>query len=772
MKLKYKIMTSLAVVAVIGTGFAAWHFGDQTEAEVKVSVSVAGYSKIGPVEVVANPLYTLDTLNEGVDSNILQFTANYDPLEAEDSIDVSKVVLTYRVTFQGGLDTYVYPYEETSANSGISEGTCQNGVAVNQVVKWRSGKNPANMIEYNSLKDLLSNFNILIEVYANLGEVEEPEPEPLSAPDSIQISGAIEDQEIEIGNPIQLSSSSTLLGSSEGVSQDVLWASSDDETASVDQTGLVTGIAAGPVTISATYSPSSPLKRLGGDVVAQIDLIIVEPADIVPASVEINPDSLSVVEGATSSSLSAVVKNAAGDELEHDVIWSVINGTGSASISADRKVTGVSVGTAVVRATAQGSSVYGECAVTITAAAPVATYIEFAEDYAPSVFVSYTTQLEVIVEDQNHDPYVGAAITWSVPNILEQDIVEVSSSGLVEGLEAGTATVRATLPNGSYAEVEVSVSVRPSASQIIISTPDNVTSIVDGQTLALSALVAAADGVDYGYPQTVNYRATVEPNDYITVNLTTGVVTAKKPTPVGEPVRVNVTLAILSLSAYIDLTITEADPILTSVVIETPTKTELEVGETLQLVGYAANQYTSPMPLAALIWESSQPTSLSVTDGLIEAHEYYDGTIVITATSVDVPTLSASVNITIAEEGESGGTPLAIWSSTILSSLKSTFPGASDYLPDELTTLVAEYYTTIPWYTNNSTTGDFQIGPVETTAERTAEKEHIIAQFVALGWVTDGDVYKDPSNSCKLTIKNTGTASVGYRLRMYFDKIA
>jgi uncharacterized protein YjdB len=140
------------------------------------------------------------------------------------------------------------------------------------------------------------------------------------------------------------------------VGRAILWTTSEPSVASVSSTGLVTAIAPGNATITATSEGKTGTAT-----------ITVNPIPV--ASVTVAPPDPNVVIGGTIQ-LSATPRSSTGQVLtERAVSW----GTGApsiATVASNGTVTGVSVGTAVIFASVEG--VIGTATVTVRQV-PVAT---------------------------------------------------------------------------------------------------------------------------------------------------------------------------------------------------------------------------------------------------------------------------------------------------------------------------------------------------------------------------------------------------------------
>src|SRR5439155_15837556 len=110
--------------------------------------------------------------------------------------------------------------------------------------------------------------------------------------------------------------------------------------ASVSATGLVTGVAVGAVTITATSEGQSGTAS-------------VTVANVPVASVAISPSAPNMYVGSTVQ-LTATPKDASGNVLTgRTVTWTTSSGA-VATVSASGLVTGVAVGAATITATSEG----------------------------------------------------------------------------------------------------------------------------------------------------------------------------------------------------------------------------------------------------------------------------------------------------------------------------------------------------------------------------------------------------------------------------------
>src|SRR5690349_7292709 len=221
----------------------------------------------------------------------------------------------------------------------------------------------------------------------------------------------------------------------------ISWSSSDNTIATVNGSGLVTGVAAGTVTITATSEGKSGTAS-----------ITVAGAPV--ATVTVTPASASVQAGQTVQ-LTATLKDANGNILTGRVVTWSSNNPSVAGVNSSGLVTGNTAGSATITATSEGKS--GTSAITVTAV-PVASVT--VTPATASVPAGGTVQLTATPKDANGNPLTGRTITWQSGNSA---IAGVNGSGLVTGVatggpvtitatsegQSGTSTVTVTAPSSA-----------------------------------------------------------------------------------------------------------------------------------------------------------------------------------------------------------------------------------------------------------------------------------------------------------------------------------
>src|SRR5205809_649327 len=265
---------------------------------------------------------------------------------------------------------------------------------------------------------------------------------------------------------IPVDSAGTALGG-----RTVTWTSGAPGVATVDGSGLVTGVAAGSATITATSEGKSGS--------AAVTVAAAPPAPV--ASVSISPASASVSVGQTVQ-LAAMPKDANGNLLSgRTVSWSSGN-TDVATVAASGLVTGVSAGAATITAASEGQT--GTAAITVTSV-PVASVA--VSPTTASVAVGQTQQLSATPKDASGNPLTGRTVSWSSGNTA---VATVSASGLVTGVGAGAATITAA-SEGQSGTAAITVTSVPVAS---VAVSPAAASVPAGQAVQLSAVTKDSAG--------------------------------------------------------------------------------------------------------------------------------------------------------------------------------------------------------------------------------------------------------------------------------------
>jgi hypothetical protein len=177
---------------------------------------------------------------------------------------------------------------------------------------------------------------------------------PVVLPDPVaSIEVTPDSSDMAVGETVQLAAATRNGGGEPLTGRIVTWTSDDTQVATVSDSGLVSAVAAGRATITATSEGKSGTASV---------TIIALPEPV--ASVEVQPDSPTVAAGSTVQ-LTATPKDKAGQPLNGRAVTWASSDPGIARVSGTGRVTGVAAGLAVITATSEDQP--GTSSVTVTA---------------------------------------------------------------------------------------------------------------------------------------------------------------------------------------------------------------------------------------------------------------------------------------------------------------------------------------------------------------------------------------------------------------------
>jgi len=232
--------------------------------------------------------------------------------------------------------------------------------------------------------------------------------------------------------------------------------------ATINSSGVVTAVSNGTVTARATANDGSGVY---GQLVITISGQVIPVAGI---TVTGEGGATTITEDNGTLALTATVTPA--NATNKSVTWSIINGTGQATINSSGLVTAVADGTVTARATANdGSGVYGQLLITISGQTVLVAkmYVAAAKGEPVISTPKGTLQLSVMVQPDNA---TNKTVTWSVINVTGE--ATINSSGLVTAIADGTVVARATANDGSGVFADITISI---INQIVLVTGITVT---------------------------------------------------------------------------------------------------------------------------------------------------------------------------------------------------------------------------------------------------------------------------------------------------------
>ena len=224
----------------------------------------------------------------------------------------------------------------------------------------------------------------------------------------------------------------------------VTWASSAAAAATVSASGLVTAVANGSATITATAGAASGSATV---TVAQV-----------VSAVNVTPDTATVLEGDTLR-LAATATDANGQVVAGaEFVWASVD-TAAAVVDASGLVTGVGAGDVEVTATAAG--VTGRATLTVVGLAP--TTVAVTPDTVNLTAIGQTAQLTAEVHDQTGRVMDAVEVAWSS---ADPTVAVVDSSGLVTAVGSGAVTVTARAGEASD-DAHVTVAINPDRAALV-----------------------------------------------------------------------------------------------------------------------------------------------------------------------------------------------------------------------------------------------------------------------------------------------------------------
>ena len=270
--------------------------------------------------------------------------------------------------------------------------------------------------------------------------------------------------EMIVGETLQLRAS---LEPSNATDKTVIWASSKQSVASISTDGLVTALAVGTTTITASAGSKTSSCT-----------VTVEAASIAVASVALDRNSVTLEEG-QSTTLTATVSPA--DATDKEVSWSTSDAD-VATVDQEGKVTAIKEGTASITAAAGGKS--ATCVVTVAKKVIPVTSVTLDQTQLNMARGESATLIATVLPENATDK----TVTWSSSDAT---IAYVTQEGTVVAMKPGTAVVMAKA--GEKSATCVVVITVPVTS---ITLDSNSITIEEGQTTTLTAVVSPSDATD------------------------------------------------------------------------------------------------------------------------------------------------------------------------------------------------------------------------------------------------------------------------------------
>jgi len=440
----------------------------------------------------------------------------------------------------------------------------------------------------------------------------------------------------------------------------VAWSSSNGAVATVTDGGVITGVAPGTVSITATSEGRSGSASL-----------TVVPVPV--ASIVVSAPTPSVVVGQTLA-LSVSVRAADGSVLTGRPVEYSSSSTAVATVSNTGVVTGIAPGAVTI--TVRSGAVEGSIAITVLPV-PVASITLSAP--ATTLETRRTLAVSATLRAADGAVLTGRSVDWESSNTA---VATVSPAGVVTGVARGTVTI--TARSGSVSGSLLLTVTPPPVASVTVTSP--ITTIVVGGTTQLQATLRAADGtlLEGREVQWVSGTASIA-----TVN-NGGLVTAIAPG--------TVTISATSEGRTGALVLTVQPPAPASVVV-TPGSLSLLVGGSAALTASVRDAGGNTLPGERVTWTTSNPAVVTAQQ---------NGTI--TATGTGVATISATAG------GRTGSAVITVQNAPV-ASVSLNFSGIN-LLVGDVRLLVATARDAagnvltgrpVAWNTSNSTVVNGQV---------------------------------------------------------------
>ena len=343
--------------------------------------------------------------------------------------------------------------------------------------------------------------------------------------------------------------------------------------------------------------------------------------------VSLNNSSLTLNIGGTNTLIATVLPTNATNQ---NIVWST-NDSAVASVS-NGVVTGLSTGTAIIRATTEDGGYSASCTVTVKVATVSVQGVTLSPNTL-SLKVGETSRLTANISPSNA---TNQNVIWS-----SNSSAASVSNGLVTANSAGQATITVRTEDGNYTAscvVTVSeVSTTVSVTGVTLST--NTLSIKTGETANLTANIRPSNAT--------NKNVTWSTNDSTIASVSNGVVTAH--TKGQATIRVITEDGNYSDTCIVTVSETVTTISVTGVTLNSHALTMDKIGGT-QTLGYTITP--SNATNQNVTWSTSVPTVASINNGIVTANA--NGSTVITIRTTDGG-YTDTCTVTVNDTSQSGG---------------------------------------------------------------------------------------------------------------------
>jgi hypothetical protein len=378
---------------------------------------------------------------------------------------------------------------------------------------------------------------------------------------------------------------------SDGISADITasasWSSADMLVATVNESGLASGIAVGSSLITATFETLSTTSLL-------------TVTDAILTSIAVTPVNPSIAKGLTQQlTAMGTYSDGTSNDITSSATWSS-GDTLVATVNVNGLASGMTVGSSLMTATVDALS--GNTRLNVTAATLSSIAVTPFNPSTPMGLTKQLTATGTYSDGTSND--ISVSVIWTSADTL---VATVSSTGLASGLTEGTSLISAT--SGALSG-STTLTVSAATLSSIAVTPVN-PSIAKGLTQQLTATGTYSDATTVNITTSVIWSsgdilvATMNPNGQLTSGLANGV-------GLGNAL---ITATEGSVSGSTTLTVTAAT--LSSIVV-TPINPTIPSGVNKQFAATGTYSDSSVADITAKVtWSSSDILVATVNnDGL------------------------------------------------------------------------------------------------------------------------------------------------------------
>lgn len=250
---------------------------------------------------------------------------------------------------------------------------------------------------------------------------------------------------IVMGNTTQLTAVARDANNNALTNRTITWSSSATNIATVSTQGIVTGVAAGAATITATSEGKS----------SQAAVTVTTPAPVAVNSITLATPVPAIIVGA-SIQLTATARDVNNNVLTGRPIAFASSAPNIATVNAEGVVTGVSGGNVTFTATSEGKS--AQVSITVAALPVIAPVASITIAAKPDTIEAWdVVNMQAVTRDSINQVLTGRVVQWSSsdPTVATID----AATGVMTGLDRGTVTIRA-ISEGKAATVSQVVVIK------------------------------------------------------------------------------------------------------------------------------------------------------------------------------------------------------------------------------------------------------------------------------------------------------------------------